>query len=342
MPVINFGIVGLGYIGKIHAKIIASLSNARLIGVVDNNESIACDMGKMYSCKIYDNLEEMLKEKKIDAISVCLPSGMHYEAVIKSANAEKHVIVEKPLEIGVERAEKMVETCHKNNIKLCVILQHRFDDAILNLKAVIDKGLMGDLCFGTSKTLWYRDSDYFLKNAWRGTPELDGGGALINQSIHYIDLLQYIMGPVEKVYGKCSRLYHKYIRVEDTGIALLVFKNGALGSIEGTTIAYPGISTNLDIYGANGTVCIKNDKLVFYKFKTGSVQLLDEILYIDNPPCVTELDITSHKKQYKDFIESINENRDPLVNGEEGIKSLALVEAIYKSSNGDKWVKPLY
>lgn len=347
MPNVNFGIIGLGTIGKMHAKVLSNIDGACLRGVADINASAVSEIGKLYNCKGYSDFEEMLEDDNINAVSVCLPSGMHNEAVIKAANANKHVIVEKPLEINIKRAENMIAVCRKKNVKLGVILQHRFDDSIMQLKNAVASGILGDLLFGTAKTIWYRDHEYFSKSTWKGTFDIDGGGALINQSIHYIDLLRYIMGPVEKVCGKCANLYHKSIEVEDTGIALLVFENGALGSIEGTTLAYPGLSSDLNIFGTNGTVCIKNDRLDFYSLKTGHLSEFDAHLseYCPMPTGASkaeDLDICSHKKQYEDFINSINENRDPLVTGEEGIKSLALIDAIYKSSSKQEWVQPLY
>jgi predicted dehydrogenase len=200
---------------------------------------------------------------------------------------------------------------------------------------------------GTSRTLWYRDADYYTMNAWRGTLA-SGGGALMNQSIHYIDLLQYVMGEVESVSAVCDTLYHKTIEVEDTGIAVIKFKNGAVGSIEGTTIAYPGLFSELNIYGEKGTISIKNDKLDFYRLKEGPIPEFDELIEeeaVKKNAAVfkpEDIDMDSHRKQYEDIVAAVKENREPLVNGEEGRMSLAIINAIYEASDKRKWIKMTY
>jgi len=341
MSKVRFGVVGCGNIGKIHAGIICSIPDAILTGVSDVNPVLCGNLAKSLDCSSYENYVDMLKREDIDAVAVCLPSGMHCQAVTDAARAGKHVIVEKPIEIEPERAEVMIDTCRKYGVKLSVILQHRFDDAVQTLKRSVNDGNIGNLFMGSSRTVWYREPEYYTGNSWRGTWKLDGGGALINQSIHYIDLLLYIMGPVESVSGKCRTLLHKSIEVEDTGIATLQFKSGAIGTIEGTTIAYPGLFTELSIYGEKGTAVIKNDQLEFYKFKEGEKlefkELLNRKVEAKTGQSKAEgLDTASHKKQYIDVIDAIKNNCEPLITGEEGIRSLAVIRAIYESSKNQK------
>ena len=343
LEMVRFGVVGCGTIGKIHAGIINSISEAILVGVSDMNPILCGSLAESFGCSFYENYTELIERDDIDAVAVCLPSGMHYEAAVAAAKAGKHVIVEKPMEVQLDKAEKMIDVCKENGVKLSVIMQHRFDDAIQALKKAVDYGDMGKLFMGSSRTIWYREPEYYIGNSWRGTWKLDGGGALINQSIHYIDLLLYIMGPVESVNGKCRTLFHKSIEVEDTGIATLQFKSGAIGTIEGTTIAYPGLFTELSIYGENGTVVIQNDQLNFCQFKEGENLELGKLLSRKSSvktgqSKAEELDTSSHKKQYVDFINAIKSNRKPLITGEQGIRSLAVIKAIYESSKNKREV----
>lgn len=343
MSNLRFGVVGCGVIGKIHADVICGIPDAILSGVSDVNPALCGNLAERYSCYSYENYMDMLKRDDIDAIAVCLPSGMHHWAVTTAARAGKHVIVEKPVEIDLNKAEEMLEICEKYGVKLSVIFQHRFDDAVQAVKRSVDNNDMGNLFMGSSRTIWYREPEYYSGSPWRGTWKLDGGGALINQSIHYIDLLLYIMGPVESVNGKCRTLFHKSIEVEDTGIATLQFKSGAIGTVEGTTIAYPGLFTELSIYGEKGTAVIKNDKLEFYKLKNGEKLELNELLQKEDEAGTgrskaEELAASSHRKQYDDFIDAIRNNREPLVTGKEGIRSLAVIKAIYESSKKQKEV----
>lgn len=341
---LRFGIIGCGMIGNVHANVIQDLEDASLVAVADQNLKLGSELGAGFGCASYQDYHELLARNDIDVVVVCVPSGLHCEITEDAARASKHVIVEKPIEITLERADRMIDACRMNNVMLSVILQHRFDDSIQALKKAVEKGEMGELYFGSSRTLWYRDPEYYLKSPWKGTWKSDGGGALINQSIHYIDLLQYIMGPIESVNGACRTLFHKTIEVEDVGIAVLRFKSGALGTIEGTTLAYPGICTELNIYGERGTFSIKNDQLNYYCLKSGAFPAFEDLLSKKEAQTTGAseaegLDTESHKRQYMDVIDAIRNNRKPLIDGEEGKKSLELITEIYASCGfGEKIV----
>lgn len=339
MTNIKFGIIGFGYIGKIHAHVINEIENATLVAISTRGEDTCAMLGREYNCETYTNYIDLLKRDDIDVVVICLPTSLHHKAVIDSAKAGKHIIVEKPIDIDIAKANSMIETCHKYGVKFSVILQHRFDRSVQLLKESVDNGTLGEIHFGTSKTIWYRPEEYFESAPWRGTWDHDGGGALMNQSIHYIDLLQYIMGPVEAVSAKCDTLEHKTIETEDVGVAILRFKNGSIGTIEGTTLAYPGLNTELNIFAEKGTVCIKNDNLDFYKFKGGENQQFQELLVNgDLNQMYGDFNYTAHKRQYEDFIDSIENNHEPLVTGEESKKALEIIKAIYKSSETNQWV----
>jgi predicted dehydrogenase len=345
MDKVRFGVIGCGVIGKMHAGVICSIPGAILAGAADVNPALSKALAEDYGCSSYESYTDILKRDDIDAVAVCLPSGMHCKAAADAAMAGKHVIVEKPIEIETDRAKVMIDICRRYGVKLSVIMQHRFDEAVQALKKCVDSGNMGGLYMGTSRTIWYREPQYYAGSSWRGTWKLDGGGALINQSIHYIDLLLYIMGPVESVSGKCRTLFHKNIEVEDTGIAVLQFKNGAVGTIEGTTVAYPGLFTELCVYGEKGSIIIRNDRLEHYGFKDGEKPEFKELLNRKDEENGTGssraegLAASSHRKQYEDVIDSIKNDREPLVTGEEGIRALAVIKAIYESSKSHKEIE---
>lgn len=334
MDKIGFGIIGYGFIGVTHARIIARMKDAYLAAVADSDKEKTEQAAARWNCKIYRDYHDMLEDPEVHAVAICLPSGLHSQVTIEAARAGKHVICEKPIDICVERAEEMVRVCQEHGVEFGVIMQHRFDEAVMVLKNALDTGRMGRLIWGASRTIWYRDEKYF-SNPWRGTWQFDGGGALINQSIHYIDLLLYIFGKVKSVHGKCKTLLHSGIETEDVGIANLEFENGCLGTIEGTTASYPGLYAELAVFAENGTVIIRNDELLFYRMKNGTSQEFEKIaapekaniLHQDATIC-----IDSHQRQYQDFIRAVLEKRSPLVTGKDALESLKVIMAIYKSS----------
>jgi UDP-N-acetyl-2-amino-2-deoxyglucuronate dehydrogenase len=213
-------------------------------------------------------------------------------------------------------------------------MQHRFDEPVLLLQKAIAAGQLGRLLWGAARTIWYRDDQYYA-NPWRGTWQFDGGGALINQSIHYIDLLISVLGDVQSVSAKCRTRLHQQIEVEDVGVANLEFVNGTIGTIEGTTAAYPGLYAELAIFGEKGTVIIRNDQLLFYRLQNGALPSFDVLLQPEKANAL-HLDATisdaSHRRQYQDFIAAIQEDRKPLVSGEDALSSLKVIKAIYQAS----------
>lgn len=331
---VRFAVAGCGFIGRLHARVINSIEGAGVTAVMDTDAGAAGELARQYGCRWYDNAEDMLRDPNVDAVAICLPSGLHAELTVRAARAGKHVICEKPMDVSAEQAEKMTAACRENQVRFSVIMQHRFDQPVLLLEKAIEDGLMGRLLWGASRTIWYRDDKYY-SNPWRGTWKYDGGGALMCQSIHYIDLLLHIMGNVRSVSGKCRTLGHPQIETEDVGVADVEFENGALGTIEGTTASYPGLYAELAIFGERGTVIIRNDVLSFYQFKDGPQPAFDLALNPERAGQLhtgPEIPSDSHCRQFEDFIEAVRTGGEPAVTGEEAIKSLKLIQAIYKSS----------
>ncbi|NLY72738.1 MAG: Gfo/Idh/MocA family oxidoreductase [Tissierellia bacterium] len=339
MKKVRFGLIGCGSIGRVHADIIKGLAHAELVAIAgrgDHHREFAEDL----SCDFCLDYEDLLNNPEIDAVAICLPSGAHSRAAIQAARAGKHVICEKPIATTLEEGQAMIDAARDKEVELAVIFQHRFDKPIVLLKQAIEEGKLGKLLWGSSKTIWYRDDKYF-SNPWRGTWEHDGGGALINQSIHYIDLLIHLFGDVKSLSGKCRTLRHKEIETEDIGVANLEFTSGAIGTIEGTTASYPGLYAELSVFGEKGSVIIRNDQLLFYHFEGGKWQEFEKILDPEKANALNtgpEVDRASHIRQYEDFINAILEKRRPLVTGEEAIKSLEVIKAIYRASDTKKEV----
>jgi len=330
---LNFGIIGIGHVSSIHAQCIQQLETCRLVAVCSRSEEKAKKAGQEYGVAYHTNFIEMIQRRDIDAVSICTPSGMHLEPALAAAQAGKHVIIEKPIEITLERADHIIRACQEAKVKLAVIFQHRFDEATQKLKIAVQKMALGKLILGDAYVKWHRTPQYYASGGWRGTLQWDGGGALINQSIHTIDLLQWIMGPVTSVYGKIGTFTH-HIEGEDVGLALLTFESGAMGIIEGSTSIYPGFPERLEIHGEKGTVILEGGNI-----KTWAIH--GEPAIGPSDPSTSKksgaadpmaIGIAGHLAQYRDFIDAIVNDREPLVNGMEGRKALEIVLAIYQSS----------
>lgn len=265
----GFGIVGCGMIASFHQEAIADLGGigARLVGCVDAVAEAAQRFGAEHSCKVYGSLEEMLADPAVTIVTICTPSGLHMEPAVAAAAAKKHVIVEKPLEITLERCDKIIDACASNGVTLGTVFPTRFHDSSQRLKEAVDEGRFGTLTMGDAYVKWFRDQAYYDSGAWRGTWAMDGGGALMNQAIHSVDMLLYLMGDVALVAGaqKATRA-HERVEVEDVVVASLRFKNGALGCIEASTAAFPGASKRVEVNGSAGSVVIEEENVSAWAF----------------------------------------------------------------------------
>ncbi|MFJ5769890.1 Gfo/Idh/MocA family protein [Psychrobacillus sp. NPDC093180] len=335
-----FGIVGSGSIAETHINSIRSIPNAEVAAIFSRNKETAKKWANESHIQVYCDYEEFLSNDELDIVTILTPSGTHADFGILAAKKGKHVIVEKPIDTTLAKTNELIRACREANVTLSCIFQHRFDDGIVDIKKALDLGEFGQLNFGAARTTWYRSQEYYDSGAWRGTWELDGGGALMNQSIHYIDLLLYLMGPVEEVHAYCVTRAHERIEVEDIAVASIKFKSGALGLIEGNTAAYPGYSATLDIFGNNGSVVIENDQVKEWNFKNGNQYTKASKEVLKTSASSSKMSsYESHKRQYEDIVQAIWEKREPLVTGEEALKSLELILAIYESARSGSPVK---
>lgn len=332
----NFGIIGAGMIADFHAKAIQSIKNARLIGFCGSNADKARLLAEKYKCKTFLNYEEMLSSDEIEVVSIATPSGAHMEPAIESARRGKHVICEKPLEISLERIDKMIEAHEKAGTSLGGIFNYRFDDTITPLKTAIEKGRFGTISYASVHVPWWRSDDYY-KNSWHGTWKLDGGGALMNQSIHMIDILQYLMGPIDSLQAYTATLGHA-IEVEDTATAILQFKNKALGAIYGSTASFPGQFRRIEITGTKGTVIQAENSFKVWQFADqteADIEVLHKFSEIGGGGGVSDpgaISFQLHAKNIAAFIESIEAGRPFEIDGVEARKAVEIVLAIYSSA----------
>ena len=330
---IKFGIIGCGRISKRHLDILKSLDNAELKAVCDIRFERAEKAAKIYGCSCYKDYSEMLEKEDIDVVSILTPSGMHAQMGIDiAARYKKNLVIEKPMALKLDEADKLITTCNESNVKLFVVQQNRYNLPVKKLKETISSGKLGKIALATVRVRWCRDDAYYKSDDWRGTWRYDGG-VLTNQASHHIDLLQWLIGPVESVIAKTTTAFN-HIEVEDTAAAIFKFRCGALGIVEATTCARPvDLEGSLSVLGENGTVEIGGfavNQMKTWIFKNENSDESKKILaeYSQNPPNVYGF---GHYEYLKDVIDCITNNRRIPVDGIEGRKSLELINAIYES-----------
>lgn len=345
----GFGIVGTGMIAQFHARAIEAIPNATLVGCYDAAPGRAATFAQENGCTPYEQLEEMLANPEIQVVTVCTPSGAHRDPAVAAANAGKHLLVEKPLEITLARCDDIIHACETNGVQLGAILPSRFTPANLELKKAIEQGRFGKLTLGDTYVKWWRTQEYYDSGGWRGTWALDGGGAYMNQAIHNVDLLYWFMGDVDHVCGLTATLAHERIEVEDTGAAVVRFKNGAIGTLEATTSVYPGLLKKTEIHGTEGSVIIEQDSILLWDFKESRPEDA-EIREKYGKTSETSggaadpkaISFVGHQRQFEDFLAAIEQGQKPMIDGDQGRKSVELILAIYQSSwEGKRVTLPL-
>jgi predicted dehydrogenase len=338
-PQHGFGIVGCGVIASFHAKAIGDLPGARLVAVADVSPQKARDLASDFGAEALD-VESLLARSDIDVVCVCVPSGAHAEVGVQAAAAGKHVVLEKPIEVTLEAADRLIAAGNRYGVTLSVISQHRWDGGVQALKELVDSGKLGRLVLGDAIVKWYRTQQYYESGDWRGTWKLDGGGALMNQGVHYVDLLQWVMGPVERVFARTRTSAHQNIEVEDIALAVLSFASGAVGVIECSTAVYPGLSERLEVTGSGGTAIVEAGELKIRELKAekgetspygAKAQTLSEgkSAAAANPADISYL---GHREQLSDFLRAIESGGKPAIDGPEARKPLEIILAIYESA----------
>ena len=344
MKIWNFGIIGAGLIADFHARAIKDIPNAKLTGIFDAVPDRADKLAIKYGCRAFAGLDEMLKDKHIDIVTIATPSGAHAEPVIAAAEAGKNVLCEKPLDITLERIDAMIAAHHKAGTHLGGIFPYRFNDVMTPLQNAINAGRLGVItCVGVYVP-WWRTDEYY-RDSWHGTWKLDGGGALMNQSIHMIDMLCCLAPPIESVQAFTATLGHPQIETEDTAAAALRFTNGALGIIYGTTASYPGQFRRFEITGTRGTVIQTEDSFTTWQFadeKPEDEQIRRQFGQIKSGGGVADpaaISHTNHTRNFKAFIDALESGREFCISGAEARKAVEVILAIYKSAREQKIVR---
>ncbi len=326
----GFGIIGCGMISSVHAGAIAVTEGAELRGVTDVDVVRASDFAQKYKTSVYRTIEDMLCDGSIDALCICIPSGRHASVAVMCANAGKHVVIEKPMALTVDSAEKVIAACKEHAVTGTVISQMRYSEDILRVREAILNGIFGKIISAHLEMYYYRTQDYYDSSGWRGTWAMDGGGALMNQGIHGVDALNFIMGGVETVTGTIKTLIRD-IEVEDTAAAVLSFKNGSLGTINASVATYPGYPRKIKINGERGCIILTEHNVTFCDVPSfGEVIPLQSIISGSSDPSNTP--IYGHAMQFTDFIEAVKTGGRTRSDIRDGRDTIKIIESIYKSS----------
>lgn len=337
---VRFAIVGTGMIGRYHAQAIRETPGATLSAVCRSDPKGADETAREYGVPCETSYESLLARRDVDAVCICTPSGRHAAQTIAAAAAGKHVLVEKPMALGLADADAMIASCRAAGVRLGVALQRRTEPVFRAVREAIQSGELGRLVLGSATVPYLRGQDYYHSAAWRGTWALDGGGALMNQGIHLVDLLVWFAGDVAEVGARTATLTHR-IEVEDCVTASLRFTNGALGALTATTSAAPGFPHRVEVYGSRGGLQIEGEDVV--RWEGAAARRVEPVLATAAAGAgasPTGIKHAGHSRLIADMVAAIREERAVLVPGEEGRRSLALVLAVYESARTGAVVVP--
>jgi predicted dehydrogenase len=329
----DLGFIGAGNITETHIRAALGIPGMRVAAIYGANPVKVADLTEQFGGTPYKDFDAFLQHRPMQMVVIGSPSGLHATQGIAAAESGLHVLVEKPMDISTDRADTLIASAKRNSVKLGVIFQDRLQPDILRLKKWIDTGKLGKLILIDARVKWYRPPDYYSASRWRGTLSLDGGGALINQGIHTVDLLLYLFGKVDRVQASTTTALHT-IEAEDTCVATLEFENGALGTLQATTAAYPGYARTLEITGSEGTVLLAQDRITRVDLRhpsadDGYPKEADRNASASSP---LVSDIRGHQRVIQDFVQAIETGVRPVCDGEQGRLSLSLVEEIYRAA----------
>lgn len=356
MNALKTALVGCGKVGQIHAAALSTLPESNFVAVCDAQLSRAQDFAARYSVAAFDSVSEMINRCGIQALTICTPHPLHEQPCLAAAAAGVHVLVEKPLASSLAACDRMIAAADQHNVQLAVISQRRLFEPVQRMKAAIDAGKIGRPILGTFTGLSWRDEAYYRSDPWRGKWATEGGGVLVNQSPHQLDLLQWFLGPIDEITGCWANLNHPYIEVDDTALAIIRFQSGALGNVVTSVSQKPGIYTNVHMHGASGaSVGVQTDTgATFVAGMTsiveppindlwtipGEAHLLAQFQAEDRARG-KQIDPTTHYHalQIQDFLAAIRDNRPPLLTGREARIVVEMFTAIYRSNDSRRPVK---
>ena len=349
---LRFGLVGCGAISGAHVRALGSLAEkAELVAVADIDFGKAQALAETTGASAYGSLDAMLAAESLDVVSLCTPPDVHADGAVAAMRAGRDVIVEKPADVSVAATDRILQAARETGRKATVISQHRFDPATLAVKRAMDEGRFGRPTRTAAQVRWWRPQTYFDAVPWRGSLAVTGGGALMSQSIHTLDLMLWLMGPVEEVFAYSATLAHKGIEVEDQLSAAIRFQGGALGLLEASIVAYPGLSARIEVSGDRGSALIDGDRLAYFHAAeagetTGlyglggdtnraTAELPEEESGNPDPATLAG----AHALQIADFIDAVRENRPPFVTLEDARATMVVIEAIHESARTGRPVR---
>ena len=330
---LHIGLTGGGNISETHARAARAIPGTEISAIHGTNTEKVARLCREYGGAPFQDFDAFLNHRPMDLIILGSPSGLHAAQGIAAARHGLHVLTEKPLEITTARADELIEAARQSQVHLGVIFQDRLKPHIQRLKGWIEKGLLGKILFVDARVKWYRPPEYYSNSRWRGTSTLDGGGALINQGVHTVDLLLWLLGDVTRVQARTATMLHK-IEAEDTAAAILEFANGALGTLHATTAAYPGYPRRVEITGTEGTVILEHDRIIASNLRNATADAEESAALDENQSASSAVvsDFRGHQAVLEDFLGAIRKNRAPACGGVEGRRSIALIEAIYRAA----------
>jgi predicted dehydrogenase len=335
------GLLGGGNISDTHARAARAIPGVEIAAIYGSNRDKAGRLAQAYGGAVYDDIERFLDHRPLDIVAIGSPSGLHADQAIAAIRRGIHVLSEKPLDVTTAKVDAVIAAADRGGVKVGVFFQDRLKPDIAAMKSMIVSGQLGKPIFAAGHVRWYRPPEYYTTSRWRGTRALDGGGALMNQAIHTVDVLQWLFGPVVRVGGRTATLLHS-IQTEDTAAAVLEFESGALGIIEATTSSYPGYARRVDVSGSEGTLILEGDKLVATDLRARGTQA--STVPAEPPPenaaSATVSDSVPHQRIFEDFIHAIRDNAVPVCDAREARPSVAIIEAIYRSAESGKFERP--
>ncbi len=338
---LGYAVVGLG-VGMAHVDAAASSENCELVAVCDINQERLDKVGERYPyCKLYPDFEDILKDEEIDIVSICLPSAMHADFAVRVLDAGKNVLVEKPIDITLEAAQRIEDARIRSGKIAGVVHQNRNNVVMKPIKEAVEKGRLGKLVLGTFAVKWYRDAHYYI--GWHGTWDMDGGGSLMNQAVHTVDLMQWLMGDVASVHSTMG-IYDHDIETEDLTASVITFKSGATATFVSTTCAYPGLSTDIQLYGTGGAIEADADVLKVWKLRDSEdpeeeeEEMLEKYRSNRIAAMYDPTIITGHASVVEDIIAAVRDNRPPMIMPTEAMKSVRIVNAVYESARTGKTI----
>ncbi|MCD6336566.1 MAG: Gfo/Idh/MocA family oxidoreductase [Candidatus Latescibacteria bacterium] len=341
--VFGFGVIGCGLVSQFHGKAIQAAEGAKLVAAVDMVPERAAEFAQAYGGEALSSMDAIFARDDVDVVNVLTPNAYHEEYVVKAAQAGKHVLVEKPPEMTLEKVDRMIAACEENGVQFGVVLQCRFRKAIEAIRHAMEAGRFGRLLHGDAYMKWFRSKEYYAPDTWRSSRE-QGAGVTIQHAFHYIDLLHHLMGPVKQVQARMTNLAHPEVTLEDTVIAIMDYANGAQGVVEASTALYPGTDIRIEINGENGTAIMQGERIIEWAFREekpedAAIRKIGSESIGTAATGAADFAYFEHQYLIEDMIAAIREGRPPRITAHDGRGSLEIALAMYRSADEGKVVE---